>query len=406
MFALSRPLSAVVALPWLAVMATAMPVVDTGLELTVEASVGRDAEGVTRGSLHGLGLWSAEWAQPTSDEQRITFAAYASLLLLEGRGPTERFLGDFLAASNIEGHSSARLYTWWIEARHLAWSLRGGALLADEEFAGTEAGGHLLNSAFGWPAFVSANTVNTGPAFFVAAPGLRLEHTWNQTASWRVGIYDGDSFDSPDGDPEKTRHGVHYRLGGNQGWFVISEITFNPVQAQTRLALGAWLHTASFADVREDAAGQPFSLSGESPRIHSDNHGIYALVEHTLFGAAGEPGHVSAFARAGTSPADRNALGWALDAGLAWTGPLPGRNDDVLALGFARADFSTRYANGLRDAGETDAPGFEQALELTYTAALSPRFSVQPDIQRIYHPEGRTTRDDAWLFQLRINASY
>lgn len=137
------------ALPWLSAPASAAPALDTGLELVVEASVGRDASGDTRGSLHGLGLWSASWAQPTRDEGGFTFAAHTSLLLLEGRGPTERFLGDFLAASNIEGHSSVRLYTWWIEARHLTWSLRSGALLADEEFAGTETGGNLLNSAFG-----------------------------------------------------------------------------------------------------------------------------------------------------------------------------------------------------------------------------------------------------------------
>lgn len=187
---------------------------------------------------------------------------------------------------------------------------------------------------------------------------------------------------------------------------MISEIALRTVPDRTRLALGAWLHTASFDDVRDDAAGQAFATSGEPPRIHSGNHGIYALVEHTLLGVAGEPGHVSAFARAGTSPTDRNAVGWAVDAGLAWTGPLPGRNDDVLAFGFARADFSFRYADGLREAGDSDAPGFEQALELTYTAVLSPRISQQPDIQHIHHPDGRATRDDAWLFQLRLNASY
>jgi len=59
------------------------------------------------------------------------------------------------------------------------------ALVADEEFVGTAVGGYLDDTVFGWPTFISANTVNTGPAFSVAAPGFRLARTLAPALTWR-----------------------------------------------------------------------------------------------------------------------------------------------------------------------------------------------------------------------------
>ena len=190
---------------------------ETGLDLVLEGSARLRGDGPQRAAFQGLGLAKVGYRQAENADRTVRLEAYASVLGLFGRGPTERVLEDYLAASNIEGHRSTRLYSGWLDASFGDWSLRAGALLADEEFAGTDGGGNFFNAALGWPAFLSANTLNTGPAFFVAAPGLRLQRTFGETAAWRIGIYDGDSFDSPAGDPEATRHGLHYRLGGGQG---------------------------------------------------------------------------------------------------------------------------------------------------------------------------------------------
>jgi porin len=381
----------------------------TGVDLTVDGSQVLSGTASGGEALHGAAIAHAEWTSPTSTEAATgapKHRFYVSALALTGRGPTGRSLGDFFGASNIEGHESARLYSWWFETARGAWSLRAGALLADDEFAGTDVGGNFLNSAFGWPAFISANTVNTGPAFYVAAPGLRLDYTWNETTTWRAGIFDGDSFDSPTGDPEITRHGLHYELGGDQGWFAITELTFagpGAVQFKT----GLWLHTATFADVRDDAQGQPIALSGASPAEHNLNYGFYASVEKTLTGQAGEPGHVAAYFRTGLSPADRNALGWAFDTGLAWTGPCPRRPQDVLALGLTHARFSSHFSDHARLTDPaTPAPDFEHAVELTYTFILSERCSVQPDLQYIRHPGGSLAQRDALIFLTRFTATF
>ena len=379
----------------------------TGLDLTVESSAGLSG-GVRSGqALHGLALVHADWKQPDTHAEGLNYTGYVSALALAGKGPSECFVGDFLAVSNTEGYPSARLYSWWLEASLRDWSLRGGVLLADEEFSGTEAGGNFFNSAFGWPVFISANTVNTGPAFYVAAPGIRLERKWGEAAAWRIGVYDGDTFDSSAGDPAVNRHGLHYQLGGDQGWFVITEAEFASGNKATLFKLGTWLHTAGFADMRDDADGQPFAISGHEPRRHNFNFGSYAAIEHTLAGESGKAGDIEVFFRAGFSPSDRNAVGWAIDAGLGWTGPIPGRPADVVALGIAHAEFSSRFSANAHLADlASPAPDFEQVIEVSYAIKLSERFKLQPDIQFIRHPGGSTAQRDTCVFLLRLNACY
>ncbi len=333
-------------------------------------------------SLHGAGVAGLEWDRKSSETRPLGLKAFASVLWVEGRGPTDRFLGDDLAASNTEAYQSLRLYEWWGEGSSGAWSARFGALLADAEFTGTTPGGALINSGFGWPAFISANTLNTGPAYYAAALGARIAFS-GETTGWKLGVYDGDSFDSATGDDRANRHGSHYRLSEDQGAFAITEFTWAPGGSAFRYMAGGWVHTADFAD----QAGGP---------DHSKNYGAYAAVERTLAGRVGEAGNIEAHVRGGFAPEDRSAFGWAVDAGLAATGLLPGREADTVALGFVHAARS-----------EHAAPlDYEQVCELSYTAVLNKRFSVQPDLQYVRHPASDPTRDDALLFILRLNLTY
>ncbi len=378
-----------------------------GLDLKLEASAGLNGGNRRGQAFHGLALGHAEWSPAGRDSQVPIFRAYGSVLGLAGRGPTERFIGDFLAASNMEGAPGIRLYAWWLEAGRSGWSMRGGALLADEEFAGTEGGGNFLNSAFGWPPFISANTVNTGPAFFIPALGLRFERIWDKSVTWRTGIYDGDTFDSPAGDPDINRHGVRFRVGGDQGWFAISEATLASAAMPVRFKIGIWMHSATFDDARDDASGRPFATTGATPRRHSANYGTYVAVERSWPVQSDQTGRTEVFLRCGISPADRNAIGWALDAGISRTGLMPGRPADVAALGVAHVAFSSRYAENVRLAeAAVPAPDYEQVIEASYTMKLSGPWSLQPDLQYIRHPGGNSGYRNALVFLLRANVSY
>jgi len=392
---------------FLAIPGAAESGVALGLDLTLEASAGLSGGNRRGQAFHGLALGRVEWTQAGRDPQGLLCRAYGSVLVLAGRGPTGAFLGDFLAASNMEGLSGTRLYASWLEAGRPGWSLRGGALLADEEFAGTEGGGDFLNSAFGWPPFLSANTVNTGPAFFLPALGLRFERAWGETVIWRTGVYDGDTFDSPTGDPAMNRHGARFQVGGEQGWFAISEATFAAARIPVRGKIGLWMHSANFGDVRDDANGRPFAITGASPRQHSANYGVYVAIERRPAGRPDQAGRTEIFLRCGAAPRDRNAIGWAVDAGVSRTGLLPGRPADVVALGVAHATFGSHYAESARLADPSiPVPDYEQVVEASYTLKLSEQWSLQPDLQYIRHPGGSSGYGDALVFLLRANVSY
>jgi porin len=381
---------------------TRMSAWQSGATLTLDGTAALTG-GVRRGaSFHGGALGFLEWSPATPLESPLTLGGYASVLSLFGRGPTEKLIGDALTASNLEGHRSPRLYSWWLQGDAADWQLRAGALLADEEFAGTVVGGNFINSSFGWPAFVSANTLNTGPAFFVAAAGIRLRYARGEAAYWQLGVYDGDTFDSVEGDPTGSRHGTRFRLGGEQGWFMASEVGAPFADGRTVYKVGGWFHTATFADQYQDSSGQSFRRSGAEPRSHSGNFGLYAAVERTLVDRQGKAGQVEAHLRGGVSPRDRNAVGFAADTGIAITGLVPARPADIFAIGVAAAKFS-RVSQSLEQAASGEAPpDFEAVGEVGYIIPVSDYITLHSSLQYIRQPGGNRTLDDAVAFIVRV----
>lgn len=62
--------------------------------------------------------------------------------------------------------------------------------------------------------------------------------------------------------------------------------------------------------------------------------------------------------------------------GAVYTGLIPSRDEDVIGMGFARAEL---FQGGTNE---------ESVVELFYKAAISPRLSIQPDLQYIASPSG------------------
>ena len=219
---------------------------------------------------------------------------------LHGSGIGSR-VGDMLGVSNIEGYGSVRLYESWVEKSFAdeSLSLRVGLLLADEEFSTLDTAGLFLNSTFGWPEFISMNTVNTGPAFYIPALGLRL--LWEPSEAWygQVGVFDGDTFDSPAGDDTVNRHGLHSELGNGQGIFGMVEIGYRHNQADDAdglpgtYKLGGWWHSGEFDDFRGGAS-------------HDGIQGVYASGEQMVYREYGDQG-LNLFVRVGFAPKDRSA---------------------------------------------------------------------------------------------------
>ncbi len=330
----------------------------------------------------------------------------ATALFPHGASPSRELIGDLQTASNIDAYDSVALYELWLDQTlwdgRVSW--RAGQLAADTEFAFTDRGGDLLNSSFGWPSFVSANTRNTGPAYFRAAPGLRVRG--ESGAGWfgQAGVYDGDTFDRDDGRPSGNPHGVNFRLSGHQGAFAIGEFGWkrpariegtNDTCLPGAYKIGAWLHTAEFDGV------------GAIGRRHGHNHGFYAAVEQTLWSESdGSEQGLGAFARVGVAPSDRNfvSVGW--DVGLQYVGLIPDRNHDALTLGVAGLEVSKDVRRAERQAGAAFVADREVVLELTYQCQVRPWLSVQPDLQWIHHPGASRALDNAVVVGLRSRLTF
>ena len=307
---------------------------------------------------------------------------------LHGSGIASR-VGDIMGVSDIEGYGSVRLYESWIEKDFVEnkVSLRAGLLLADEEFSTLDTAGPFLNATFGWPEFISMNVPNTGPAFFIPALGVRLLWKPNEKLYTKIGMFDGDTFDSPDGNTAINRHGLHLELGNGQGSIIMSEIGyqlnqgFNDEGLPGTYKLGAWYHTGNFQ-----------SLDGNS--THNHNHGIYASAEQMVFNEYGDQG-LSFFARVGFAPEDSSEIANSFQIGFGYTGLIPNRDIDRFALGLSHAKICEKLHS--RSA--------ETLVEACYSYFMSDDFTIHPNIQWVHDPGASGELDDAVVFGLRVNLS-
>ena len=87
-------------------------------------------------------------------------------------------------------------------------------------------------------------------------------------------------------------------------------------------------------------------------------------------------------------PTEQNLIDFYVDGGITFSGMFPHRANDTLAAGFAYTGISNdvRGLNGVQ--GLADARNFEGLFEICYTAQLKTGWTLQPDFQYIWQPEG------------------
>ena len=308
---------------------------------------------------------------------------------LHGSG-IDSHVGDMMGVSNIEGYGSVRLYESWVEKSFAAETLhlRLGLLLADEEFSTLDTTDPFLNATFGWPEFISMNTVTTGPAFYIPALGVRL--LWEPHEIWygQVGVYDGDSFDSPVGDDSVNRHGLHLELGNGQGTFGMAEVGYRHNQAEDAdglpgmYKLGGWWHSGQFDDFSGGAS-------------HGGTQGVYGSAEQMVYREYGDQGLVL-FLRVGFAPEDRSEVDTSFQVGASYVGLVPGRDIDTAGLGLSHAHIS----------GDLPGRTAETVIELAYDYVMSDDFTIQPSVQWVGDPGATGELDEALVLGLRVYLSF
>ena len=313
-------------------------------------------------------------------------------------------VGSIADPSNIDAVPTTRLFTAWFQQNFFEdrISLRAGQLAADDEFLTSTTAGGLINGTFGWAATTASNIRNSGPAYPLATPGVRLALKPTAEISLLAAVFAGDpAGKNCIGLPQVcNKHGTTFSTHGGALW--IGELQYQTNQAKdaTGLAsaykIGAWYATAAYADMHfgDDGTGTLVTLATTPTPdnvYHHGNWGLYGVIDQMLWRSAERS--TSVFVRGGLAPSDRNTVSWYIDGGIGFKGLLAGRPDDTLTIGAAHSRISKDLVALDRDTIALGSPGYpvrsgESVLEVSYIAQMAPWWTIQPDLQYIAKPGG------------------
>ncbi|QXD16850.1 carbohydrate porin [Rhodocaloribacter litoris] len=322
-------------------------------------------------------------------------------------GHPSRLAGDAQGVNNIEAPTAWQLYEAWLQ--HLRDDGRLSVLLGlydlNTEFDLIRTAALFINSSHGIGPDFSQSGKN-GPSIFPhTSVGARVK--WLPVDALYVQAV---ALDGVPGDPARP-HGTRIRFGREDGLLLAAEtgLFFDGMREGTapvprrrvsrlgepvyraRLGLGAWMYTAAF-----DVLGRP----GEQAR----SRGAYLLGEWQPYREPGGTGGLAVFVRLGAAHARVNRFGAYLGAGIVYTGPFRGRDDDRLGLALASAYNGTPYRRAQRQAGQP-VERAETTFELTYLALFSARLALQADLQYVVNPDTNPARGNALVLGLRFMAT-
>jgi len=141
---------------------------------------------------------------------------------------------------------------------------------------------------------------------------------------------------------------------------------------------------------------------GDAGKSYRDDVGVYTSCDQMLYKENADPEDgqgLGVFFRFGYASSKRNDIANFWSVGFQYQGLLEGSDDDVLGVGFAKGIFSN-------SADTTYSDDYENALELYYSAAVTPWLNISPSIQYIANPNGDKTASDAIVLGVRAQMSF
>ena len=279
--------------------------------------------------------------------------------------------------SNLEATPATKLYELWLEQSlfNKRISVRVGQLAADGDFFVLEGvDDWFIDGSWGWPSLFAADLPNGGPSYPLATPGVRVLFAPEENYGLKVALYNGaPAGPNCQGDPQVgDPAGLEFRLGDPPLLFAEGFYQYNQEQGLAgTIKLGGWNHFGTFEDQRFDVNGFPIALTGNPGRPIPSDWALYALVEQLVWRRPNsEAKGITLFARVIAAPSAQNLIDLYADGGVTFTGVIPHRPDDALALGLIYSGISQQVSGSNQNADVPVVREFELALEICYTAQL------------------------------------
>lgn len=353
---------------------------------------------------------------------------HANMYQIHGDGLSRSFVGNLMLVSSVEALPSTRLYELWIEQSLMQDRLlvKVGQQPSDVEFIDSKYDDLFANSALGWPGITGIDLPGGGPSPPLAVPGVRIKAKLTDNITAYLAVFDGYASppDSPLDPQIANPHGVLFRV--NDPPWVIGQLKYGFDVGEghpATLTGGAWRHFGTFDNLSVSSNGLPLASpfgTGTSLPMRG-NQGIFAVYEQLLTKAVpGSDNGIGMFLRTSFSPGDRNLVSFYLDGGIEFIGVGDRSNDKFgVAMTYARigsgarqADIDTQIYTGV----PVPVRDYEAVLEVSYSAQITPNWSLQPIFEYIFHPGGgvvnpadptQTQRiGDAAVFGLRTTVTY
>ncbi len=328
----------------------------------------------------------------------------ASLLQTHGRNLSQYEVGSLNTSSGIEAQDTTRLWELWYQQSFLDQkaNIKFGQQSLDQEFMASSYAGTFVNTMFGWAGLPSYDLPSGGPAYPLAALGVRIKAQLGPALTALAGVYDGN----PLGNNPSNLRGTNFNV--RNGALTIAELQYSinkPANSEMvepgqgglpgNYKLGFWYNNANpFNDQLYDNNGLSLAnpASSSVPLVYTNDYSWYAVADQMVWRPnPEEPRSIGVFARVMGAPGDRNLVSLSANAGVVMTAPFQGRGNDTAGVGLAyikigdhahqlalqNAVLTSSGANGV----PYGAAGSETALELTYQYQVTPWWVVQGDLQ-------------------------
>lgn len=379
---------------------------------------GVEVRGFYRGTLYGIVSGGLQQGVVLDEEVRMGLTLDGGKLLgldgwrltgsvrwRDGENPSN-YAGTFSPFSPSPWQSGKG---WRLMPVYASWQdeagrflLRGGTINPYEFFVQMPLTTAFVNSAFSASKGISGTGVpwSSSYASWGGFAQARPARHWYVRGSLSVAI---------PGQANTPNHGLNFAATPNSGLYAVAETDFLPKwwldseggALPTRIGMGSYF----FGVKRESFDGATASCPW----------GGYAFIEQMLWRPGGdireiEPGKAAStrglhgFLMVNAAPPDYATMPIFFNTGLVYEGLLPGREQDLLAVGFAWGEYSWEEADVRRRTGAGVPQSFEAVLEADYRVSVTKWGYVQPFVQYIMNPSGRGSVTNCFLLGLNFRA--